>query len=183
MRYFIGFLVTVGLIVLIVVLLFSGNNAPTTPKVDLLSYENTDATVEMINSGPITAELTHNEVKIDITRNQATLTVYQGYQETVVSSQSYANNQSAFSALLHALDVSGFTKGDPDKAKADERGYCIYGNRYVYSLISDGNVIQRYWSTSCTGIRGTYEGNRAATIWLFQKQIPDYAKLTTNVAI
>lgn len=184
MRYFIGFLVTVGLIVLIIVLLFSGNNSsPTTPVVDLTSYANTDATVEMINSGPITAEQTHNEVKIDITRSQATLTVYQGYQETVVRSQSYANNQTAFDVFLHALDVSGFTKGNPDKAKADERGYCSYGNRYVYSLINEGNIIQRYWSTSCTGTRGTYEGNRAATMWLFQKQIPDYSNLTANVAI
>jgi len=136
----------------------------------------------VIIDGPITAEQTHREVKIDISQNQAILTVYQGYEQTVLRSQSYANNQSAFAVFLHALNVNGFTKGNPDPSMRDERGYCAAGDRYIFSLTNDGKDIQRYWTTSCnTG--GTYNGNRPETIDLFQKQIPDYSKLTTNVAI
>lgn len=183
MRYFIAFLVTIGLIVLILVLLLGGGSGPSTPKVDLNSYFNTGATTEMIIDGPITADSTHQEVKIDVDQNFATLTVYQGYQQTVLRSKSYANNQSAFAVFLHALNINGFTKGNPDKSKSDERGYCAAGNRYIFSLIGDdGRDIQRYWTTSCGG-GGTYKGNRAATIDLFQKQIPDYNALTVNTQI
>lgn len=182
MRYFIALLVTIGLIILIFVLLLRGGGGPAKPQVNLTSYATTDAIVEMIIDGPITAEQTHREVKIDISQNQAILTVYQGYQQTVLRSQSYANNQSAFAVFLHALNVNGFTKGNPDPSMRDERGYCAAGDRYIFSLTNDDKDIQRYWTTSCNG-GGTYNGNRAATIDLFQKQIPDYSQLTTNVAI
>jgi hypothetical protein len=183
MRYFVAFLVTIGLIILIFVLLLrGGGSGPATPNIDLNSYSTTDAIVEMVIDGPVNAEQTHRQVKIDVSQDQAVLTVYQGYQETVLRSKSYANNQSAFAVFLHALNINGFTKGNPDKSLRDERGHCASGNRYIFSLTNDGKEIERYWTTSCNG-GGTYKGNRAATIDLFQKQIPDYNKLTANIPL
>ena len=183
MRYIIGLLITVGLIVLIIVLLLSGPSTPAKPPLDLGSYANTGAVAELIIDGPITAEQTHDEAKIDISQGTAAFTLYQGYQQTVLKTQSYPNNESAYAVFLHALQHLNFTKGNNDPALHDERGYCPAGTRYIFSFIGDnGQDLERYWSTTCGGTH-TYEGNTAGTVDLFQKQIPGYNTLVQNAIL
>jgi hypothetical protein len=184
MRYFLGFLVAIGLIILIIFLIFSGSGKPktqVTPKT-LDSYANTNAAVQLIIDGPINADQTHQEVQITVNNDAVVYEQIQGYQGSVVNEQSFANNQSAFAVLLHALDYAGFTNGNPSAALRDERGYCSLGDRYIFSLTQNGDDIERYWATSCQSTR-TYLGNVNLTLSLFQAQVPNYNQLTNELAL
>lgn len=183
MRYFIGFLITIGLIILLVVLLFTGGGGgskkPKTPK-SLADYASSNSVVRMTIDGPINADQDHQAITITVGQDDTTYEQIQGYQGTVVNQQSFANNQNAYSNFLYALGHAGFTKGDNSKALANEKGYCPLGNRYVFELINDGSTIERYWATSC-GKPKTYLGNTNLTITLFQAQVPGYTNLTENL--
>ena len=177
MRYIIGLLVTIGLIILIFVLILRGSGpSATVPQINLGSYASTNATAQLVIDGPIISNQNHNEVQIIIGKDSTTFNLYQGYNQNIVNTQSYANNQSAYAVFLQALSHYNFTKGNPDKALADERGQCAEGNRFIFSLVSNGKDVERYWSTSCG--TGTFKGNTAVILDLFRNQIPDYDKLT-----
>lgn len=183
-RYFLGLMVAIGLIIFIIFLLLLGNGKPkvtVTPKT-LDSYYNTDASVQLLIDGPTNADQTHQQVQITIDSDSVVYEQIQGYQDSVVDTQSFANNQNAFAVLLHALDYAGFTSGNSNKALSDERGYCALGDRYIFSLTEDGNDIERYWATSC-GKPRTYLGNLSLTLSLFEAQVPNYNHLAQSVTL
>ena len=181
MRYFIGLLITIGLIVLILFLLFSGGSAPKVKPLNLGDYAYSAATAELIIDGPIVAEQNHHEVKIDVSQNDVTLTVYQGYQQTLVRTQSYPNNESSFAVFLHSLQLNGFDVGNNDITMSDERGHCAPGERNIYTFNDGSKNLFRFWSTTCGS--GTYKGIIGTTLFLFQQQVPDYAKLTSDTGL
>jgi hypothetical protein len=183
MRYFIGFLVTMGLIILLVILIFGGGGGdkakvPTTSK-PLDSYAQTDAEVSMDVSGPITSQSTHQGYRIIVDRDNVTFEETRGYEGSVVNLKKYSNNEAAYSNFLRALSRAGFTNGDNNKALQDETALCPLGSRYVFSLSQGGRDLERYWITSCEGTK-TYLGNFSMTNSLFQLQVPDFSNLTQN---
>ncbi len=184
MRYFIGFLITLGLIIVLIVLLFGGGGSkkPAVVSKTLPSYADSDAQAVLTIQGPINANQLHQQVRITVGRDAVTFDSITGYEGQVVSSQSFINNQSAYSAFLHALNVAGFTRGDKSKALANESGYCPLGNRYVFEFRQDDQDLQRYWSTSC-GNPKTYRGNTSLTLTLFQAQVPNYSTLTQDLSL
>jgi|SRR5579884_2678074 len=179
-RYFIGFIATVGLIIILIILIFHGGGKSKVPVTNrtLDSYANTDAQVTLTIDGPINADQNHQQVKIIVSQNDATFEQIQGYQGNVVNRKSYANNVDSYTNFLFALERANFTKGI--KSSQDERGYCPLGDRYIFELNQDGNELERYWATSC-GTPKTYSGDVSLTISLFQNQIPDYDNLTSNI--
>jgi len=187
MRYFIGYIVTIGLlIVLILFLVGSGgsgkhNTPPATPKF-LNSYASTDAEVQLTADGPITGVLTHHSAQITVNAFQATFQAFQGYDGTVINTQSYANTQNAYYAFLSALSQAGFTKGAPVKGYSSDTGLCPLGTRYDVRLIQDGQSLEHYWITSCGGA-ASFKGNFPLTLELFQTQIPDYTQLTSTLTL
>jgi hypothetical protein len=183
MRYFIGFLVAILLLILLIILLVSGNSpkkAVTSFKT-LPSYANTDAVASMSIAGPINADSLHASVAVSVSRTQVVFQQMQGYNNTVVRTQKFANNEASYDAFLRALDLAGFTKGNSDKALSNEQGVCSLGQRYVFALNQGNTQLQRFWSTSC-GTR-TYGGNTSITMTLFQAQVPGYSSLTQNVRL
>lgn len=196
LRYFIGFLITIGLIILLVVLLFSGGggksgqnngNQPSTsnkPKTvdDLAAFASTNAVVRLTTDGPIVADQDHQALRITVGQDNTTYEQVQGYEGTVVKQQSFVNNQNSYSNFLYALGRSGFLRGNDSKQLANEKGYCPTGNRYIFELIENGTDIQRYWATSC-GNPKTYEGNLSLTLTLFQAQVPGYSDLTQGLSL
>jgi hypothetical protein len=186
MRYFLGFLVTIGLIILIIVLLLSGrggNNAPTVRPLNLADYTQTNSTAQMIVDGPINADQSHDEVRVEVTANKVTATVYKGYQQTVVQTHDYANNQTAYAVFLHALQHSGFTLYDR-RITGDERGFCPAGKRYILNFNSDGKNLRRSWSTSCgSSVPHSFTGQVQPILNLFKAQVPDFSKLTAGTDI
>lgn len=187
MRYFIGFLITIGLIIILIVLLLGGGGGgPKKPKTtkSLADYASTEAEVRLTIDGTINADQTHEQVRITVNKNDTTYEEIQGYQDTVVNSQGYANNESSYSNFLYALGHAGFTQGDNNKQLANEKGYCSLGSRYIFELIDNGKDIQRYWGTSCgSGAPKTYRGDQNLTLSLFQLQIPDYQELTQDLSL
>jgi len=185
MRYFIGFLITIGLIILLIVLLFGGggNNVPKTPAHQpLVSYANTDAETRLTIDGPINAQQSHDQVQITVGRGQITYDQIKGYDGHVVNQQTYSNTENAYNNFLHALVVAGFTHGNTSTTLKDELGYCPLGNRYIFELFEGSNYIERYWSTNC-GNPKTYLGSTPLTLTLFQNQVPNYADLVQNLSL
>ncbi len=184
MKYFIGFLVTIGLIIILILLLFRGGNGtkvPTTKKT-LNSYASTDAQVRVTIDGPVNAQSIHQQVQITVGQDNVTYNQIQGYDGNIVNSQNYANTQNAYSAFLHSLTHASFTKGSKDPLLSDYQGYCPLGNRYIFELMQSGKILQRYWSTSC-GKPKTYLGDTNLTLTLFQAQVPNYSTLTQNLSL
>lgn len=180
MRYFLGFLISVGLIILLIFVLFRGGDSK--PKVtvtqkSLSSYATTDAEVQYIIDGPVDAEQLHRESRISVTRTQVTYQRLGGYNRNVIIEKHYPNTQEGFTTLLRSLNYGGFTLGDTNKALRDDRGYCALGDRYIFVINKDGENIQRFWSTSCGGVK-TFNGNVNYISSLFVAQVPDYDQLS-----
>ncbi len=184
MRYFFGFLITIGLLILVIVLLIrsgpSGNpEAPKSTKA-LSSYATTDSELIFTNSGPVNAVSLHREIRITVDSDKVTYEVLSGYSGNVIKTARFTNTEDAYENFLRALGHAGFTKGDADPALANEQGFCPLNHRYVFKLNNEGEEIQRYWSTDC-GSPKTYLGNSSLTIDLFEMQVPEYDTMSQNV--
>jgi len=180
MRYFVAFLVTIGLIVLVLFLLFSGGGSKQSPAaIDLTKYINTGSRAQLYIEGPVVADENHQELEIDISQDQVAMTIYKGYQRTIVTTKSYANNENSYSEFLYSLERLGYTKGNSAKSVANESGYCAEGNRDVYSFNDGSKDLFRFWSTTC-GPK-TYGGDIASTVLLFENQVPDFNTLAQQI--
>jgi hypothetical protein len=185
MRYFLGFLVAIGLIVMVFILLihgFSGGDKPKTPQTSLLDYANTDTVMQYTVDGPLTSDEQHQGLRISVGQDQDSIEIYQGYQNNVIKSKTYPNNSSSYAQFLRALQLLNYTKGNKDPNKTDERGFCPDGNRYIFEIINNSSDIQRYWATSCGG-QGNFGGDSAKVRALFRQQIPDYDDLTSDTNV
>jgi hypothetical protein len=185
MRYFIGFIITIGLIVILIVMLFSGGSdkakVPTTSK-PLSSYVETGSEARLTIDGPLNAESEHRQIQISVDSNRVMFTEIGGYNGNVISQKSYSNNTNAYRNFLAAVGRAGFTKGSTDSQLSNELGYCPTGNRYIYELKQGDKSVERFWSTSCSKPK-TYLGNQALTNHLFEAQVPDYDGLSSTVSL
>jgi len=184
MRYFVGFLIAIGLIVLLFILIiriFTGGGGKEAQKIDLTSYATTDAVVRLTIDGPVNANQDHRQIKITVGRDQTTIDVMQGYEGDTMLRRSFANNQNSYTDFLYALKVAGYTEGDTNPNKGDERGYCPTGQRFVYEALSSNEQVIRWWHTSCN--QGNFKGKANVINQLFKTQIPDYSKLVQNTGL
>lgn len=181
MRYFIGALVGLGLIILVIVLIFHGGSKTPTPPNKITDYATSSSFVRMTVEGPVSASETHYNAEITVSQDVTTLNIIRGYENDVTASRNYAMSPQAYSVFLHALDKAGYTKGDNNKKLADERGYCPLGKLYIFELRDGDKEVQRYWTSSCN--QGTYHGKSSLTITLFEKQAPDYSNLAGGVGL
>ena len=185
MKYFIGFMITISLIIiLLVVSLTGGSKKPQvqTTKKTLVSYYNTDAKVRMIIDGPINADQTHNIVKVTVGRDKSTYQYINGYEGRVVNESSFNNNENSYKNFLYALARVGYASGDQSQEKANYLGYCPLASRYIFEVYEGSNVLQQYWTTSCQTTK-TYLGNFPVTLQLFKAQIPNYSQINQGTNI
>ena len=173
MRYFFGFLASLGLIILVFILVLRGfsGNSTSQDRTPLSEYANTDALVRLTVDGRIVSEQEHRAYQVTIGRSEVRLETLKGYEYETLETRTYENNQESFNNFLRALDLAGFTKGSEDADNRDERGVCADGWRYVFEILSGTSGVQRYWATSCKG-SGTFKGSAPAVKQLFDKQIP-----------
>ncbi len=174
MRYFLGFLAVVALIVVVFILILKGFGGHAAPKnqINLLDYANTQTEVQLTVEGPINADPNHVGYQITVGRDTNSIQTTKGYQGSVTNFKTYPNNAASYAEFLRALQLLNFTKGNADPTKADERGFCPNGQRYVFEITAADQDVERYWSTSC-GV-GTFQGNTSLVRNLFNKQIPDF---------
>jgi len=183
MKYFIGFMVTV--IIIIVLLAMSLGNVgkkskPKTANTDLISYSTKNSSVRMVVDGPVTANETHNKVVVTVNRDKTVYEQINGYDGKVIKSESFDNNENSYTNFLSALQRASYMRGDKDPDHTNYRGYCSLNNRYIFSLSQDNKTIQQFWTTDC-GSPKTYFGNFYLTYTLFQAQVPNYSDLTSEL--
>lgn len=183
MKYFIGYMVTIGLLILLIVFLIKsgGNNAPAVQAKTLDSYATSDAEVSYLNSGPINAESLHREIKITVDNDYVTYQEIAGYNGHVIRTKRFSNNVNAYSNFLAALGRAGFAKGAKTETTQTEKGACSLGNRYVFEMTQGTDQIQRNWTTNCGSGGGTFKGDISTTITLFEAQVPDYNTLSSQI--
>jgi hypothetical protein len=184
MRYFLGFLAAIGLVVLVFILILRGLSGPRQSNVQTLltDYSKTQTVMRMTIDGPVNADQNHRQVRVTVGRDENMVETITGYQGEVLDTKTYPNNEEAYYTFLRALQLQGYTKGNPDEARADERGVCATGKRYIFEIITGSATVQRYWTTSCDG-GGTFTGNTSTIRLLFQKQVPDYSKMTRGMGV
>lgn len=183
MRYIIGSLIAVGLVIIIIILIFTGRNGGSIgpQPIDLTSLANTGTTVQLVTEGELSANETRREIRVTVGRDASTLKVIKGYQGHVISSHKIDNNRQAYAAFLHGLKLAGFNLGNT-AGNQDERGYCPLGRRYIYKVIdAGGHVTQKFWSDTCDSDDGTFRGNSDLVRRLFELQIPKYDEWTEDV--
>lgn len=183
MKYFLGFLVAVGLLVGVFLLVLNGfkSDKPKTTATPLVEYASTDREMRYTMRGHISADTSHHAIRITVGRNLTTIDVIQGYNEETIKTQSYANNQSAYAEFLRALDLAGYTRGVPNPELQDDRGYCATGQRYVMEILDRADTVQHYWTTTCG--KGNFKGNANQVKTLFIKQVPDYNVVTQGIIL
>lgn len=183
MRYIVGFLIAIGLIVLLFVWIFhGGSGTPKTSQPQLITYANTGTVMQYTDDYSVVADQQHREVVITVGRDQTTFSVLGGYQNQVLRTQTYGNTEASYAVFLQALQHENFNNGNTsNKALQDERGYCPEGHRYIFEVTDGSTVKQRLWTSSC-GI-GTFKGQTDTVRNLFRKQIPDYDTLIENIGL
>jgi hypothetical protein len=185
MRYFVTFLIGISLVVLVIILLiraiFGGGDTQTAKAPTLVDYANTNVVMRYTIWSQVEADQAHQQLRIDISKYSSDIYLYNGYENTLIKNQSYPSNPSAYSDFLRGLDLLGYTKGNPDKALADWRGYCPSGQRYVYEIIDGSSTVQQYWATSCSKKSArTFLGQVAPVNGLFRAQIPEYKEFVVD---
>lgn len=186
MKYVFGFLVGIVAIVIMIVLIVSdpGSNKKTITKPSITLTDYVDATdgVRFTTSGPIIANEEFQQVKLTITPKNRTIEIVQGYSGKVIDVTVLPNTTDAYNAFIGALNGSGYVLVSKKADKAGEESTaCATGKRYAYQVLNEGSEVNRLWSTSC-GI-GTFGGNNSQVRSLFEKQFPEYKKLTEKVTI
>ena len=178
MKYFFGFLAAIGLIVAVFILVLRGFSGHSTPQnqINLLDYTTSDTIVRLTVDGPVNAQSTHLGYQITVGREDVTINLTQGYDGRVIQTETLQNTEESYANFLRSLQLLNYTKGNADATKADERGQCSLGSRYVYEIISHDQRVERFWSTSCGN--GTFGGNAANVRTLFSRQIPDFVQFT-----
>ena len=178
MKYFFGFLASVGLIIAVFILIVHGfSGGPKAPAAaPLTDYANTSVQVRFTMDGPVNADQSHKAFRITVEQNQTMIQLLDGYGQSVADQHTYVSNSTAYGNFLRAIDLAGFTHGNTATSTQDERGYCPNANRYDFDIVDGSNIKQHFWSTSCGGA-GNFKGNTQEVINLFEAQIPDYANL------
>jgi hypothetical protein len=183
MRYFIGFVAVVILVVGVFVMVLKGfsggSDAAKKNDIILTDYANSDTVVKLELDGPVVADQNHQGYAITIGRDATTIEVTKGYNKEVVHAQTYANNSDSYADFLRALQLQNYTKGVQDPDRGDIRGYCPSGDRFIYTVENGTQDIQRFWTSTCGG--GTFKGNSNTIRNLFTRQIPDFSSLTAGM--
>lgn len=186
MKYFFGFAAVIVLVILTFVLIwrgFSGGGDAPAPPPPLHSYTFTTTAMRFTIDGPVDPESEHRALQVTVSRSESRIEILKGYDRVVSKAKSYASNQEAYETFLRALDLLDYTQGNDDPALADDRGYCPSGRRFIYEIVDGTDILQRYWSTSCSRKQGTFLGSASEVQKLFKTQIPDYDEFTRGLDI
>src|SRR5690242_8381870 len=105
MRYVVGLLLGIGLIVLTFILIFrafSGGSTPQEQGIDLNDYATSNAIVRYTVDGQVNADQTHNRIRITVSKDTILYEQIQGYEGKLIQSKNYPNNSQAYGNFLRA---------------------------------------------------------------------------------
>jgi hypothetical protein len=141
------------------------------------------STVTFMNEGITNNDANHRSIGISVSSASVVLTIYQGYQKKVVSTQSFLNNKASYSVFLNSLYANGFLTSRTKAPVSSIDGQCAFGQKYTFSTVGvDNKVPASLWTTTCSGSGvGTFAGKTSNVIQLFQSQVPSYNQLVNQV--
>lgn len=180
-------ILVLGLFIWFIMWLFSpkeSSETPTEQPTDTTSQVEQYDTVRYIQDGQITAQEQHYSVQITIDAVSRKVEVLQGYNGSVIRSQSYANTSAAYDAFYAAIKNVGFFNKRDNVSGADRTSACPFGQRFSYQAGTPiSSLSLNTWSASCNAKIGTFAGNASGVKTLFKEQIPDYATLTKGISL
>src|SRR5579871_5322699 len=134
MRYIIGLLIAIGLIVLVIVLIFKAFAGHKIVSQPLVNFAYSPTIMQLTVDGQINADQNHLSFQISVGQYDSEFRAYKGYQGTITNQATYPSNPVAYANFLRALDVAGYTKGNQTSENSDERGFCPFGQRYIFEI-------------------------------------------------
>lgn len=137
--------------------------------------------VVFTEQGKLVGEENRRAVRITITATERRIEILQGYDQTVIKSQTTPNKQNAYDTFLIALSDAGFGRYNKD-ISADERGTCPNGKRFIYEAQFKDDSKYRAWASSCKG-GGSFEGNNGLVRTIFENQIPELRTFMSGVRL
>jgi hypothetical protein len=185
MKYAAGVIGVVLVAIIAIIMLVRRTPEPRTdiPQETVLSdYANRDGRVRYTIDGRINAREDHRTIVITVSRTERMLEIYQGYENDVLRRETFVNSEGAYSTFLRALESAGFSQ-ERETDIHNYTGICPQGRRHVYELLDGPEEIMRTWDTSCSRRLGSFDGNSSLVRQLFQRQIPDYSRLTSGVRL
>lgn len=184
LRFLIGAILTIILLIVLIVVAIGHKSTNLINQKPMASYaNNSTAQVSMLIDGPVSAPSQHNQVQEIVSNSQATINIIQGYNDRIINTQNYPFSDAGFHVFLRSLEFAGFNKGTNNPSLSQASGYCPTGDRYIFTFKVNGKQVQRYWTTNCSGLPHTFNGNLSLTTQLFQSLVPNYANLTQNLNI
>ncbi len=168
--------------------LLFGGGAPKDQVVDVakqnLLSSSADRAVSMTVRGPIVADEDFRSYKILITPSSREFKAYTGYLATITNQETLGNNTAAYEEFVHALDKANLVAGKPfDSDKNDVRGICAMGKVYEFSLLTNGNVNQTLWTSTCGGSPGSLKASVTQLSRLFLNQIPSSSNIDASLRL
>lgn len=147
-----------------------------------LTSTSDNRSVRMHVRGPIVADEKFHSYTIIATPSSRSIATFQGYLYAPVDGQVLSNNKHAYEQFVFALSHAGMMKGTVLEGDAnDTRGLCAVGTLTEFEVRQGDNTVQRLWTTSCSNAKGSFKNSTSAIRQLFQKQIPDFDKLTAKI--
>ena len=177
-----------GLVGLARLLFTGGSSTSKAPEVNvareaLLATE-PDSSVTMIVRGPIVADENFRSYQISVSPSSRTIKTFNGYLDTVIDEDSRANNVSAYTEFVHALDKANLTVGTQFEGEANDlRGICATGRITQFVIRRDNNPVQTLWTSTCRGSRGSLRASVDQLSQLFTRQIPDASSFISKASL
>lgn len=138
--------------------------------------------VRMTVRGPIVARENFHRYSITVSPDARNMTTYRGYLNDEVDNDQLQNDTQAYTQFVYALDRAHLMTGEPLSGNAnDTRGICATGYLYEFEVRQGGNTVQKLWTTTCDGSRGSLKASLDQIVSLFRLQIPDYSKLLNKI--
>ncbi len=187
MRQFIVVGAVIILIFVSVIWLFArGDNKPkqgskVSTGTTIVDYANTDVAVRFTEEGKINARENHRVLQITVSQSERTITLFDGFQGSVLKNQTFLNDQDSYRALLAGLQNSGYTKTQIVTKNVNPIASCPNGKRFRYDIVEGANLKQSLWSSTCSSTKGTFAGRSSEVQTLFRNQIPDYSSFVKGV--
>jgi hypothetical protein len=156
---------------------FSGSAAIVSPQLSpdrvALLDTNVDHSIQMTIRGPIVADETFRSYQVKISPATRTLITNKGYQNQPTNNVSLINSVSSYEQFVYALDKADLIKGvELTGERNDTRGICATGFIYDFQVLSADKPVERLWTSSCSGSRGSLNANLDQLTNLFKAQIP-----------
>ncbi len=189
MKYVLGVFAVIVVLILSIILISNRGNRSTENSqtgdqtVDLLDYtDKAGGTLLFETEGELRGDDERRAIRISVTRVERKVEILSGYKEEVIDSKSLPNTDEAYEALIYALDKAGYSRKQEPRYDSD-KGACPFGKVYIYKLEDGSDDVIRSWSTSCSRRDGDFGGDASRVRRLFEKQIPDYRSITTDVRL